>query len=260
MKNLAKILALGVFAASTTLVAHATPMAAGTIQFSDNCGTSCQVNFNSTAPGSDGSGNLVLAAPGTVTGPTGAVQGQDTFTYFDGSPSGAVTFYNTNTNSLPTNVAPTPASGTQTNFGPACVVINGAVTTPACGYNTSPDQPGAPMGGALIASIDENGELLDFYVTSEITTSANIPLDEVDLTGTGYFTETCDTTICTGTAQNYTSALATFHLDTGETDEITIDGSAATDVTPEPSSLVLLGTGLASAAGMVFRRRRSSIA
>jgi len=240
MKNFVKVLALGVFAASTTLVAHATTAAAGSIQFSDNCGTGCNV-----VVAANGSGYLQFVAPGTVTGNTGSVNGVDTFTYFDGSPSGAVTF--TNTNLSTGAIAPTPALGTQTDFA-----------APSAGMVTSPNQPGAPFGGALIASIDEKGELLQFYVTGEQTIfSTNSPTQFADLIGTGYFIESCDTAVCGSGDVNYGVAYGTFQLNAGNVGEFTVQGSATTTVTPEPSSLMLLGTGLASAAGMVFRRRRS---
>jgi hypothetical protein len=92
-------------------------------------------------------------------------------------------------------------------------------------------------------------------ITAYTTASLNDPNEEVS--GTGILTETGKGTDSTPTDETFS---LTTSSTTGET-SFQLNGSPGdpappTAVTPEPSSLLLLGTGLVSAAGMMIRKRR----
>ncbi len=73
-------------------------------------------------------------------------------------------------------------------------------------------------------------------------------LGDLDVTGTGVITET-----------GYAPTEGTFDLSTSRSGaSITFDADASANVTPEPSSLLLLGTGLLGLAIVAFRKAKSS--
>ena len=135
-------------------------------------------------------------------------------------------------------------------------------TTPAAGY---------PAGGLFIFSVS-NGTVTDsFYATSAVPSTGGSFINpdqgnpnyvDLGIDGMGYFT-----------GSNISGQLASnFFITTqGEPgpDGVFVADSATTSfsgtatvtpasVTPEPNSLVLMGTGLPGAAGMLLMRRRSA--
>jgi PEP-CTERM motif len=262
MKNIAKFLALGVFAASTTLVAHADPIV-GSINFSGYTNSINLLPGNALGVGGCAVGNMggftaacysggyfVLPSAATGTsGPTGFVlqvanatqdPGENLTDYF--SAGAGTTLYNTNNSPSDPTINFTQ-TGTATFFQPA-------------GTGFAITAPGATSGGVLIASATDNGETLQFYVTSSNTSQADTNdtagKPEVSINGGGYLEEF-------GVNNTFTNSYATYSIDSNGDLTITFGGQvqSAPSPAPEPSSLMLLGTGLASAAGMVFRRRRT---
>ena len=103
--------------------------------------------------------------------------------------------------------------------------------------------------GKQVFTTTEGGETLTFKITSVLTST--IDSAGPGLTGVGVLSET-------GTTP-YTDTTASFTLNTNSAAGtfITFNTSPLNAATPEPSSLVLLGSGLVSAAGMLIRRRRT---
>jgi hypothetical protein len=217
MKLIAKFFAFGVIAASATLAANASPII-GSISGNDDLAV-----FNNAT------GTINFGASGTVSSnPVGSTIAP----YF--SNGMAMTFYQDT------------LAGSNGNF----------FYNPIAGGSVGP-LPGstATTGGVEVFSITSpNGVTLAFYTTYDFTqaafgTAASTP-QGVLLTGLGYFTETgYDPTPGTFTLNGSESAGGVFSF--GGT------ATATPVVTPEPNSLILLGTGLVSAAGVGFRKRRT---
>ena len=107
-------------------------------------------------------------------------------------------------------------------------------------------------GTTLFTTTNMAGDVLSFVITGISAFGPNpaILVPNIAVTGTGTFSDT---------APGFTSTLGTFSLTSSTTGLTTfqLNGTATPPpVVPEPSSLILLGTGLLSAAGTVLRKRR----
>jgi hypothetical protein len=121
------------------------------------------------------------------------------------------------------------------------------VTLDSFSFNSSAD------GKTLFTIVDGN-QTLTFDITGITSSGTNSSLGYANETvaGTGVLTDDV-----LGDPTDFTPTAGTFTLSTNSNGSTTfaLDASPAA-VTPEPSSLLLLGTGLASAAGMLNRKRR----
>lgn len=103
--------------------------------------------------------------------------------------------------------------------------------------------------------VNNGTDTLDFYLTGASGTSGTtllngITVPELTLNGTGYFTESADI----GGAIIASSTSGAVSFTTAGNQVTTFYASASPAETPEPGSLILLGTGLLSAAGMARRK------
>lgn len=115
-------------------------------------------------------------------------------------------------------------------------------------------------GFSYTSATSANGVVLFTTTQSGITTSFTItglttigytatPSPFLNLAGTGFFSQTgMDNTSGSFSLTSSTTGITSFQL------------NGMTTATPEPSSLMLLGTGLVSSAGMLMRRRRNVVA
>ena len=104
----------------------------------------------------------------------------------------------------------------------------------------------ASAAGTTLFTTTANGTTLSFIISSLTMVDLSTP-NFLNLAGNGTFTETGRT----NTTGNFTLTSST----TGLTSFQLVGNAAAT---PEPNSLMLLGTGLISTAGMLVRRRRAA--
>jgi len=122
-----------------------------------------------------------------------------------------------------------------------------SVTLDSFSFNSSAD------GKTLFTIVDGN-QTLTFDIT-DITssgTNASLGYPNETVAGTGVLTDTVFKH-----PTDFTPTDGTFTISTNSNGSTTfaLDASPAA-VTPEPSSLLLLGTGLVSGAGMLIRKRR----
>jgi PEP-CTERM motif len=146
---------------------------------------------------------------------------------------------------------------TNISFAPNATTIGGAVTGTFAPYFTDGNAvtmsnfnfDGSFVPGVVYSST-ENGETLA-YTLNSVTSTFNGSGD-LALLGNGFFTETGAVTFSNSTA-------ATFNLTSqGGNGGLAVTFSNTSLAAPEPSSLILLGTGLLGSAGMLRLRRKQT--
>jgi hypothetical protein len=221
MKSIAKFLAIGVFAAATTLSAHA-----NTISFTIYDGAT---------------------VIGTGTSATGVISlsGSDSAFSVSGSAIGSPTLNAPNLSTQSFSISDTSGAAATLTIS---ITETGLTTGAGAVMNTF--ALNSLLGGGF-----SSANISNYYSSSNVPFGEQYLLGSATYSGHDSFSSAAFGSIgATGTYSE--TSVYTLTYAQGATGTVSASDQIIS-TTPEPNSLVLLGTGLASAAGVVFRKRRS---